>query len=167
LGLDPQTTKFRFLFHMKKHSLFLFSFLVALAACVPTVANRGCLLDPENLAQIKVGVTTREEVATMLGSPTTVSTVDENTWYYVGRQTEQYSFFSPEVLKQQAIEIDFDNKGVVSKVVNLDLPQATDAEPVDRATPTFGQENTFLKDLLGDLKHPAPNLKNQNRGGGT
>jgi outer membrane protein assembly factor BamE (lipoprotein component of BamABCDE complex) len=151
---------------MKKQPFLLFPVLAALAACAPTVANRGCSLDPELLAQIKPGATTREEVAQKLGTPTSISTFDENVWYYVGRQTEQYSFLSPDVLKQQAIEIDFDDKGVVTAFTNLDLPQAADATPVDRATPTFGQQNTFLRELLGDLSHPRPNLKNQ-RGSGT
>jgi outer membrane protein assembly factor BamE (lipoprotein component of BamABCDE complex) len=151
---------------MKKSLSPLFLLFSTLVACEPTIANRGNILDPDVFAQIKPGETTREDVATKLGTPTTISTVDENTWYYIGRQTEQYSFLSPDVLKQQAIEVDFDDKGVVKAFTNLDLSQAADATPVDRATPTFGQKNTILRELLGDFSHPLPDLKNQ-RGSGT
>jgi outer membrane protein assembly factor BamE (lipoprotein component of BamABCDE complex) len=143
-----------------------FSFLtVALAACEPTIANRGNILDPELLAQITPGASTREDVATKLGTPTHVSTFDEKVWYYVGRQTEQYSFLSPEVLKQQAVEIDFNDAGTVKEVKNLDLSKAGDVTPVDRATPTYGRNDTFIRQLLGDLSHPMPDLKNQVPGG--
>jgi outer membrane protein assembly factor BamE (lipoprotein component of BamABCDE complex) len=147
---------------MKNQLLFLF---LLLTACAPNVANRGCMLDPESLSQIKPGVTTREEVATKLGTPTSISTFDEKIWYYVGRQTEQYSFLMPEVTQQQAIEIDFNDKGIVTALTNLDLSKAADASPVDRATPTYGQQNTLLRELLGDLSHPRPNMKNQHGSG--
>ncbi|MDR3424827.1 MAG: outer membrane protein assembly factor BamE [Alphaproteobacteria bacterium] len=152
---------------MKKKPLLLLSIVGALAACAPTVANRGNILDPESLAQIKPGETTREEVATKLGTPTAISTFDDKVWYYVGRQTEQYSFLDPEVLKQQAVEIDFDDKGVVTSAKKLDLSQAADATPVDRETPTFGQKQTLLRELLGDLSHPRPDLGKQGPSGGT
>ena len=151
---------------MKKTNLLLLSLLVA-AACAPTVANRGNILDLELLADIRPGVTTREDVVAKLGSPTTVSTFDDKVWYYVGRQTEQYSFLSPDVLKQQAVEVDFDDKGVVTSVNNLDLTQAADVSPTDRETPTFGQKNTLIRELLGDFSRARPDLKNQTRGSGT
>ncbi len=150
---------------MKKQSLLLFSLVAVLTACAPTIASRGNMLDPELCAQIKPGMT-REEVATKLGTPTAISTVDENTWYYVGRETEQYSFLSPKVLQQQGLEVDFNDKGIVTAVSPLDLTQAADATPVDRATPTFGQKDSILKEILGDLKHPRPVMQKQ-RGSGT
>lgn len=151
---------------MKKTYLPVFSALLFLTACEPTIASRGNLLDLDSLAQIKPGETTREEVAMLLGSPTAVSTFDEKIWYYVGRQTEQYSFLSPDVIKQQAVEIDFNEQGIVTAAKNLDVSQAADASPVGRETPAFGQETSFLRELLGDLSHPRPSLKNQ-RGSGT
>ncbi len=143
---------------MKKRLCLFFPVLLALGACEPTVANRGMLLEPEQLAQIRPGVTTREDVAVKLGSPTAVSTVDENTWYYVGRQTKQVSFFMPKVLKQQAVEVQFDDKGVVKEIAKLDLPEASDTEPVDRETPSYGHENSVLQEVLGSFKRARPTL---------
>ena len=134
------------------------SFLVA---CEPTVASRGNVFDADGFARITPGTTTREEVATILGTPTTVSTFDEKVWYYVGRQTEQYSFLSPDVVGQQAIEVDFDDKGVVTVARKIDQSKSADIDPVARSTPTYGNNYTFLRELLGDLSHPMPDLKNQ------
>lgn len=148
---------------MKKRLLLLFPLLLSLAACEPTLASRGSVLDPDVLNQIRPGQTTREEVVSKLGSPTTISTFDENVWYYIGRQTQQYSFLSPEVLSQQAVEIQFNETGTVVAVRDLDLSQAAEAEPVDRTTPTFGRENSFLREILGDLGRPRPNLGTKGR----
>lgn len=150
---------------MKKTYLFLLGVSIGLTACQPTIANRGNILDPDSLAQIQPGVSTREQVAAKLGTPTEVSTFDEKIWYYVGRRTEQYAFLDPEVTKQQAVEVDFNDEGIVSQVSNLDLSKAADIDPIDRATPTYGRDDTFMRQLLGDLSHPMPNIKDPHAGG--
>jgi outer membrane protein assembly factor BamE (lipoprotein component of BamABCDE complex) len=140
---------------MKTQTLSILSLAVLLSACEPTIANRGNILDADRLAEIKSGVSTREDVANKLGTPTEVSTFDDKTWYYVGRQTEQYSFLDPEVVKQQAVEVRFDDRGVVASVERLDLSQAQNIDPVGRATPTYGRNDTLLRQLLGDVAHPS------------
>ena len=132
-----------------------------LAACEPTIANRGNLLDPERLAEIKAGSSTREEVATKLGTPTQISTFDENIWYYFGRQTQQYSFLDPEIIAQQAVTIRFNEQGVVSSVEKLDPAAAQNIAPVERRTPTYGRETTVFEQLLGSVGHPGIPSKNQ------
>jgi outer membrane protein assembly factor BamE (lipoprotein component of BamABCDE complex) len=132
-----------------------------LGACEPTIANRGNILDADKLEEIKPGTSTREQVATGLGTPTYVSTFDDKTWYYIGRVTQQYSFLDPEVLKQKAVRIKFDDQGMVTEVSNLDLSTAQDVASVDRRTPTYGNDNTFIQQLLGNLAHPSPITKKQ------
>lgn len=141
---------------MRLKTLNLALLTLILAACAPTVANRGNILDADKLQEIKAGTSTREDVATKLGTPTQVSTFDDKVWYYIGRQTEQYSFLDPEVVKQKAVEIRFDDKGVVTAVDDLNLSDAHDVEMVDRATPTYGRDDTFIKQLIGNLSHPSP-----------
>ena len=140
----------------------LFALVGLISACEPTVASRGNVLDADRLAEIKVGSSTREEVATQMGTPTVISAFDDKIWYYVGRQTEQYSFFDPEVKTQDAVEVRFDDNGVVTSVNRLDLADAHDVAPVDRATPTYGNDNTFIQQLLGNLSHPMPKTSKNN-----
>jgi outer membrane protein assembly factor BamE (lipoprotein component of BamABCDE complex) len=151
---------------MKKTHLLLLGSLALIVGCQPTIASRGNILDLDSLAQIKPGETTREDVAKKLGTPTQVSTFDEKIWYYVGRETEQYSFLDPDVVKQQAVEVDFNDLGVVSNVKKLDLADAGDISPVGRSTPTYGRDDTFIRQLLGDLSHPMPGMKDSHAGGG-
>jgi len=144
----------------------LMAMAALLAACQPTIASRGNILDPDKLAEVKAGTSNREDVATKLGTPTLVSTFDDKIWYYVGRQTEQYSFFDPVVLKQQAIKVAFDDQGTVVSIETLDLSDAKDIDPVDRRTPTFGNDDTLIRQLLGSLAHPMPSTGNTNHQGG-
>ena len=123
------------------------------AACSPTVVNRGNQVDPERLAMIKVGSSTREEVITKLGSPTQRATFDENTWYYIGRQTKQYSFLDPSVTEQEIVTIHFDDHGVVKGIDKLGKEAIADITPSPDATPTYGRDTSWLQDLFGNVGH--------------
>lgn len=131
-----------------------------LAACAPVVANRGNILETEKLAEIKVGASTREDVATCLGSPTQVGTFDENVWYYFGRNTEQYSFFDPETVKQKTVEVRFNDEGIVVAMNEIDPTATQEITPIDRQTPTYGHKTTIMEQLVGNLGRPAAMKKN-------
>lgn len=153
---------------MKNRSLLplcVLAVVPVLAACEPTVSSRGTFLDPVDVAKIKPGQSTREQVATTLGSPTRMGAFDDKVWYYIGRQTQQYSFFAPDVIKQQVIQVSFDDRGVVTDLRDVDLSGVKDVEAVSRETPTYGRKDSLIRELIGDINHPMPGLKNNNRSG--
>lgn len=124
--------------------------LLILGACAPSVVNRGNLLDPDKLAIIKPGAT-RDTVLAALGSPTVQGSFDDKDWYYVGRRTEQYAFLDPKVAEQHTVHIRFDDNGLVQAVEPLspDAVQTVAAAP--GATPSFGNEKTWVQDLFGNI----------------
>jgi outer membrane protein assembly factor BamE (lipoprotein component of BamABCDE complex) len=140
--------------------LLLFFTAVSVAGCVATVDQRGNLPEPEKIAQIRPGATTREQVAKILGTPSSTGVFDDKNWYYISRKTKQVAFFSPEVLDQQVFVINFDGKGVVRSVDRKGLKDGREIEPVPGATPAPGRELTFLEQVLG-------NIGRFSKGGGT
>ncbi len=122
-----------------------------LAACSPVVATRGNLLDNERLAQITVGRSTENDVAAIFGSPTTVSTFDELTWYYIGQRTEKVAFFDPEIVERRVVVVEFDGLGVVRRMEELGLDDAEDILLVERETPTLGRRLSLFEQLLGNF----------------
>ncbi len=122
-----------------------------LTACAPRVEMNGNLPDPERLAEIKDGGFSREEVAEILGSPSSVAVLEGEVWYYISKRTETVAFFDPDVSDQQVVVIHFDKKGMVSKVQTLGLEQARTIEPAERETPTAGNELTLFDQLIGNL----------------
>lgn len=124
---------------------------LAAASCTGRVDTRGNLADPEVVSQITPGESTRGTVEDLLGSPTTVATFNDQTWYYIGRKTEKFAFFQPEVLEQQVVAIHFDAGGVVDDVKIYGPDDAREVELVDRATPTAGKELSVLQQIFGNL----------------
>ena len=132
-------------------NFFAGSALIALAACAGTVDQRGNLPDPDKLAQIQPGSTTRDQVSKILGTPSSVGVFDDKRWYYISRKTKQVAFLSPNVLDQQVFIVNFDDKGVVREVDHRDLKDGREITPAPGATPAPGRELTFLEQVLGNI----------------
>lgn len=128
---------------------------LTLAACTPTVAKRGNTIDDDQLNQIKVGESSREDVAKILGTPTQMATFDDKTWYYIGQRTEQEAFFDPELKEQKIVTVEFTPEGKVASVNKNGSELARAIDPVDRRTPTYGKELTLMQQLLGNLGRPT------------
>lgn len=124
---------------------------VLLSACAPNIVTRGNLPAPELLTQIQPGLQSRNQVADMLGSPSSVATFGEEIWYYISSQTETIAFYEPEITDQQVVAITFDDAGKVKKIRTYGLEDAQEIEPVARITPTGGREITILEQLVGNL----------------
>lgn len=122
-----------------------------LAACGQSVQVRGNLPDETDLAKISPGVHTRGDVASLLGSPSTVSTFQDSKWYYIGQRTTEFAFFEPEVLERKILVVSFDDAGVVADTATYSLEDGQTVEPVKRITPTEGKEITILQQLLGNI----------------
>ena len=124
---------------------------LVLAGCAISVDQRGKLPDPDRVAEVQPGKTTKEQVVKILGSPSSSSTFDDNTWYYISRKTKQVAFFKPEVLDQQVFVVNFDDKGVVKNRDHKTLADGAAITPAPGATPSPGREMTFLEQLIGNV----------------
>jgi outer membrane protein assembly factor BamE (lipoprotein component of BamABCDE complex) len=122
-----------------------------LVACAPAIDQRGNLPDPDKLAEIKPGATTRDQVTKLLGTPSSTGVFDDKRWYYVSHRTKQVAFFEPETLDQQVYVVDFDDKGVVRGVEHKGLQDGREIEPAPGATPAPGRELTFVEQVLGNI----------------
>jgi outer membrane protein assembly factor BamE (lipoprotein component of BamABCDE complex) len=122
-----------------------------LAACARDMNLHGKLPDPDKIAEVKPGTTTKSELIKLLGSPSSVSTFDEKTWYYISRRTEQIAFFQPKMLDQQVFIVDFDDNGVVKDVQHRGMDDSRTIPMAPGATPAPGRELSFLEQLLGNV----------------
>lgn len=125
--------------------------LALTAACEPIVDVRGNLPNEEQLALIKPGDVGKEDVQAMLGTPSSVAAFDEETWYYISARTEQTAFFKPKETDRKVIAISFDPLGKVKEVRQLGMKDGKVIKPVDRETPTAGNEMTFLEQVFGNV----------------
>lgn len=125
--------------------------LLLAGACAPRIDTRGNLPDPENVLRVQPGIDGKQQVADILGTPSTLGTFDDNVWYYISRRTETLAFFEPDVVDQQVLAIRFDATGTVSDMLIYGYEDAQIIVPQERSTPTLGRELTILEQLIGNL----------------
>jgi outer membrane protein assembly factor BamE (lipoprotein component of BamABCDE complex) len=130
---------------------FVFVAALALAGCGFPTNERGNLPKADLLAQIKPGVTDKNSVKALLGTPSSVAAFDGDTWYYISKEERQIAFLKPEVLNQQVYAVHFDDKGIVTEVSHKGLDDAQSMTPNPSATPAPGREFTFLEQLIGNF----------------
>jgi outer membrane protein assembly factor BamE (lipoprotein component of BamABCDE complex) len=136
---------------------------LGLAGCVASVDQRGHLPEPEKIAQIQPGSTTRDQVAKILGTPSSTGVFNDKSWYYISRKTKRVAFLDPDVLDQQVFVVSFDGRGVVNGVDHKDLKDGREIQPAPGATPAPGRELTFVEQVLGNIGRFN---KGSSRGGG-
>lgn len=141
--------KFRSTDRLLRH--FVIGVALFATACAPRIATHGNLPDPEKLAEVVPGKISRDEVAEILGSPSSIAAFNEETWYYISERMETTAFLPPDVTERKVVVIRFDKKGVVSSVENLGLADGRNVELVDRTTPTAGNEITILQQVMGNM----------------
>lgn len=132
---------------------------LALSGCAATMATRGNLVEDDRLASVREGISTRDEVAQNLGTPSATGTFDPNVWYYIGQKTEKTAFFNPDVVERRVVMVHFNDTGVVDKLETLGMDQAHAIEVVDRTTPTAGHQLTMLEQLLGNVGKFSPSTR--------
>src|SRR5215469_13932717 len=125
--------------------------LLALAGCNIPTTQRGNLPKADALDQVKPGVTDKQTVTRLLGTPSATAAFDDHTWYYISNESRQVAFLEPQLLDQQVVAIRFDDKGIVVGIDRKGLSDANAITPNPNATPAPGREYTFLEQLIGNF----------------
>jgi len=119
---------------------------------------RGQQVDDEELRQITVGVSTRNDVTAILGSPTATATFDDDNWYYIGGVTRQRPGRALAIEEQQVVVVSFDGRGVVREIRRVGRDEGREVAIVQRETASPGNERTLLQQLFGNIGRVGPGL---------
>ena len=114
--------------------------------------DRGYQIDQDSLSQVKLGETTKEQALSLLGTPSTTSTVGGDAWYYIGQKLHRAVAFMPtQTTDQYVLAVYFDKGGKVDRIANYGMKDGKVFDFVTRTTPTGGQEPDFLRNIMGGL----------------
>jgi outer membrane protein assembly factor BamE (lipoprotein component of BamABCDE complex) len=136
-----------------RHSLSLLgcSAALLLGACSKDVITHGYQVDQHRLAMIEPGTTSREEVARLLGTPSSIAPFDDQTWYYITQRYERANFFMEDLVAQDVYTVRFDDRGLVHSVQASGMENATEIDPDPDETRTMGNELSVVEQFLGNI----------------
>ena len=119
-----------------------------LAACTGESFQRGYVLPSGALQQIPIGAS-QDQVLIVMGTPSTVATLDGEVFYYISQRTERpVMFMNQKVVDQRVIAIYFDKNRQVRRLADYGLKDGKIFDFISRTTPTSGQEMSYLAPLF-------------------
>jgi outer membrane protein assembly factor BamE (lipoprotein component of BamABCDE complex) len=143
---------------------------LALAGCgpnagglvLPTSAGmneeytRGFVMDDALIAQVKPGMDV-QQVLTILGTPSTTSTVGNRTFYYISQTVRRrFQFQELTVVDQRVLVVYFNKAFKVERIANYGLQDGVIFDFISRTTPTGGEEQSFLRNLFRGVTKFSP-----------
>jgi outer membrane protein assembly factor BamE (lipoprotein component of BamABCDE complex) len=123
-----------------------------LAGCFGETFQKGYILPDGALEQIPVGAS-QEQVLVVLGTPSTVATVNGEVFYYISQRAERPVAFMPQsVVDQRVVAVYFDKTRRVQRLANYGMQDGKVFDFVSRTTPTAGRELNYLQAILQGLQ---------------
>jgi len=113
--------------------------------------QRGYVLQQGALEQVPVGAS-QEQVLIVMGTPSTVATVNGEVFYYISQKAERAAAFMPQtVVDQRVVAIYFDKERKVRKLADYGLKDGRVFDFYSRTTPTGGQELSYLRNIFKNI----------------
>jgi outer membrane protein assembly factor BamE (lipoprotein component of BamABCDE complex) len=121
----------------------------ALSGCGGLTQNfqRGYVVQEGALEQIAPG-SSQEQVLLVMGTPSTVATVDGEVFYYISQKAQRTAFLEARVTEQRVIAVYFDKQRRVTRTANYGLQDGKVFDFISRTTPTGGEELSIIRQIL-------------------
>ena len=128
----------------------------SLTACAAIYQKHGYVPTEEQLAEVVVGVDTKDSVAESIGVPTASGVLNDGGYYYVSTLMRTRGAGATKPVSRSLVAINFDSRQVVSGVERYSLEDGR-AIPLERRVSSSSVENkTFLRQLMGNLGNFNP-----------
>jgi outer membrane protein assembly factor BamE (lipoprotein component of BamABCDE complex) len=125
----------------------------ALSACggLGETLQRGYVLPEGALEQIPIGAS-QEQVLIVLGTPSTVATVNGEAFYYISQKAHRTVAFMPyDVVDQRVVAVYFDKDRRVRRLANYGMKDGKIFDFVSQTTETGGQELNYLRNIFKNI----------------
>jgi outer membrane protein assembly factor BamE (lipoprotein component of BamABCDE complex) len=135
-----------------------------LAGCGAQIDRHGHVFVDVDLNQIHSGMS-KDQVASVLGSPDTTSTIGGDAYYYIATTQKSVAFLKPWEIDRKVVAVYFDNTAKVQQVANYGLKDGIVINYYRGETPARGKDLTFLEQIFGNISNRKM-FKNQGQQGG-
>lgn len=137
---------------MKIAAIFL---LGAICACTTIEEQHGVAIKPKEVAALTLD-SSKSDVVSVLGSPSTKSIYGDEVWYYLSNRKERNIFAADELAEQEVLAISFDVNAHISNVETYSLSDSRKFAVNQRITETSGNDVSFMEQILGNVGRFSP-----------
>lgn len=122
-----------------------------IAGCAPTIIKHGHQFQDNDIQKIQTGMS-QQQVAGVLGTPTTTAAVSGGqAHYYISSTEKQTAFFTPEETDRKVLAIYYSQYGAVERVAQYGLKDGKVINFSKNQTPNSAREDGVIKSLFRNL----------------
>ena len=139
-----------------------FCFILSLCcSCMIREERHGKALTKDVLNKLKINKTTKEDVIELFGNPSSSSTFDNNTWYYMSLQKKGTSILKPKITDQEVIQLKFKNN-ILIEIKRYKNDKSVSFRFNENKTKVEGSEQyTILRDFTRNFGRYSKTSKEQ------
>ncbi|MBO5443132.1 MAG: outer membrane protein assembly factor BamE [Alphaproteobacteria bacterium] len=138
-------------------SIFLSLFVLLTTSCSQDlfITHNGNMPINERISQVKEGQS-KAQVQNILGTPSSVVSLDENTWIYMSCDIKKVAFFKPEEVNRDVLTIKFDDKDQVRDIQRMTKVNGKEISVSEDKTVTAGHQPGFFEKFFGGVTQFLP-----------
>ena len=122
-----------------------------LAGCATQIQNHGQVIKEDQIETLKVGISTKRDVARTLGTPSTAATFADDRWYYISEQVVVKPMDRRTLTDRQIVIVDFGKAGKVSAITYKGKEDGRFVNTSSKTTPTQGRKLGFFEQMFNNL----------------
>mgnify|MGYP001469721251 CR=1 FL=1 len=152
---------------MKKIFIFIFLFTIS-CSNNKVVKNHGFIALESKAEKIHINKSNKNDLLINIGKPSTKSLFDQNTWYYLERESINQSIFKlgkSKLTNNNVLEVKFNNQGIVNNIKLYKIENMNDIKITKDTTNNTYQNNSYLGKVLNSVKQKieAPKLNRKRK----
>ena len=126
------------------------------AGCSAQYRNHGYVPSEEDLAEVVIGVDTRDSVAETLGAPPAGGVLEGGGFYYVRSRVKTVGPARPKEISRELVAVTFDGNGTVANVERFGLEDGRVVVLSRRVTDNGLNDISFIRQLFGNIGNFDP-----------
>lgn len=134
----------------------IFALCLLGAGCSAQYRNHGYVPSEEDLAEVVIGVDTRDSVAETLGAPTAGGVLEGGGFYYVRSRVKTVGPARPKEISRELVAVTFDGNGTVANVERFGLEDGRVVVLSRRVTDNGLNDISFIRQLFGNIGNFDP-----------
>ena len=141
----------------KYRTLFFLVLSVFIVGCSILGTERvGDTPESVRVKAIKAGTHTKEDVERLLGSPTSITLFEKESWLYIESEEQNRLFLPQKEINREVIQVSFKKDGTVERVKKWTLEDGKDIAYDTETTPVVGKDLSVIDEMIGNFgKFPA------------
>lgn len=137
-------------------SKFCFLFFLFLVVGCKNYTQTGDIPSDTRINAVKVGQHNKKDVSRLLGSPTSISLFEKESWIYIASKESRLAFMSEKEYDRQILVVTFKPDSSVESLKRYTLADAIEVPYDSEKTPSYGKDLSVWEEMVGNFgRFPA------------